>query len=581
MRTIQARIHEDALKRVAQFFNATFPETLAEVLQNARRSGAKSVDIELGHDGSVLITDDGEGIADPGALLSFGESQWDKTTQEGEGAAGMGVYSLARWRPTIQSRTRGSENGWAVSLDESHFSGNEPAGVVPDADAPSPHGTRVRMRVPARPASNQRQEHKWEETLQIHAEAGDGLEAWKSVYTPAIANAARYYPLPVRLDGEPVEQFDYLEKCCHIREWKGLAIGIRKKGHRLAADSGQINFHGKTIEKTLLPFERTRDGRTWEVQIDVRQASGLELTLPARNSLVEGEFTDRTRHEAQRTIFLAMAAAKTPVDVDWATRTKAAAMGIDLPIPPAVLAPWEPERADNDYSPRSRPSKTCGDQTLVIGNNGGAAKQQTLWRAVAGTPLEERLMGADPGLAGYAWYDELPRVRGVRLEGTAKGTTFVRDDYEDPAPAPEEAPERMEMVLEVTSPNGDSEIRTPVNMAFWESEESVSWPPDVPVVITKGSTVTAPEIADFLQHAYFSPSDDCESDSYDTQLQRFEEDALAEGHRLISNPADALASVVERMAERTIAYEVGAGQSVTLTVARDAKGKLQIGVEAR
>ena len=581
MRTIQARIHEDALKRVAQFFNATFPETLAEVLQNARRSGAKSVDIELGHDGSVLITDDGEGIANPAALLSFGESQWDKTTQEGEGAAGMGVYSLARWRPTIQSRTRGSENGWAVSLDESHFSGKEPAAVVPDADAPSPHGTRVRMRVPARPASHQQQGHEWEQMLHIHAEAGDGLDAWKKVYTPAIARATRYYPLPVRLNGEPVEQFDYLEKCCHIREWNGLAIGIRKEGHRHAPDSGQINFHGKTIEKTLLPFERTRDGRTWEVQIDVRQASGLELTLPARNSLVEGEFTDRTRHEAQRTIFLAMAAAETPVDVDWATRTKAAAMGVDLPIPPAILAPWEPDRAERDYSPYARPSKTCGDQTLVISNSGGAAKEQTLWRAVAGTPLEERLVAADPGLAGYAWYDELPQVRGVRLEGTAKGTAFTRDDYEDPAPPPEEAPERMEMVLEVTSPDGESEIRTPVDVAFWETEENVSWPPDIPVLITKSSTVTAPEIADFLQHGYFSPSDDCESDSYETQEQRFEEDALAEAHRLVSNPAEALASLVQRIAERSIAYEVAAGQSVTLTIARDPKGELRIGVEAR
>ena len=90
MRTIQARIHGDALKRVARFFDATFPETLSEVLQNARRSGARNVDIELQGDGSVVITDDGDGIADPAALLSFGESQWDKATQEGEGAAGMG-----------------------------------------------------------------------------------------------------------------------------------------------------------------------------------------------------------------------------------------------------------------------------------------------------------------------------------------------------------------------------------------------------------------------------------------------------------------------------------------------------------
>ena len=581
MRTIQARIHGDALKRVAQFFDATFPETLSEVLQNARRSGARNVDIELQGDGSVVITDDGDGIADPAALLSFGESQWDKATQEGEGAAGMGVYSLARWRPTIQSRTRGSRNGWAVNLDERHFSGKEAAEVVPDVDAPSPHGTRVRMRRPARPASDQRQGHEWEQKLQEQAATGNGLKAGKAVYTAEIASAARHYPLHVRLDGETVEQYGYLEQCCHIREWEGLAMGVSNEHYQRPVSKGEINFHGKTIEKARLPVERTRDGRTWKVQIDVGQASELELTLPARNSLVEGEFTDRMRHEAQRTIFLAMAAAKTPVDVDWKTRTKAAAMGIDLPIPPAILAPWEPDRAEMDYSPDLRPSRTCGDQTLVISNNGGSAKEQTLWRAVGGTPLEERLMGADPGLAGYAWYDELPHVRGVRLEGTAKGTTFVRNDYENPAPPPEEAPERMEMVLEVTGPNGDSEIRTPVDIAFWETEENVSWPSDIPVLIAKGSTVTAPEIAEFLEHGYFSPSDDCESDSYETQQQAFGDEALAEGHRLTSNPADALASVVWEIAERTIAYEVKAGQSVTITVARDTKGEVRIQTEAR
>ncbi len=43
--TIHARIADEAIKKVMQFFDGTLAQTLQEILQNARRSGATSVAI--------------------------------------------------------------------------------------------------------------------------------------------------------------------------------------------------------------------------------------------------------------------------------------------------------------------------------------------------------------------------------------------------------------------------------------------------------------------------------------------------------------------------------------------------------
>ena len=71
--TIRATVHEDAIGRVTRFFNATVTETLNELFQNARRSGATRIEVCI-EDGRVSVADDGAGIADPAALLAFGRS---------------------------------------------------------------------------------------------------------------------------------------------------------------------------------------------------------------------------------------------------------------------------------------------------------------------------------------------------------------------------------------------------------------------------------------------------------------------------------------------------------------------------
>ncbi|MDE0650820.1 MAG: ATP-binding protein, partial [Gammaproteobacteria bacterium] len=108
-RTIRARIHDSALKRVTRTFAATLADIFAETLQNARRAGATRVNVvigehERGGEPTVTVLDDGQGIADPWVLLSFGENGWSGELVEREDAAGMGMLSLARRGCAVSSR---------------------------------------------------------------------------------------------------------------------------------------------------------------------------------------------------------------------------------------------------------------------------------------------------------------------------------------------------------------------------------------------------------------------------------------------------------------------------------------------
>ena len=124
--SIRAHVHDGAIDRVTTFFNATLADAFVELVQNSRRAGATRMDVgaqalleaEASGDIRVTVTDDGDGIADPAVLLSFGESGWDEDTARREDPAGIGVYALSKRGCTVSSRARGPlldlAPGWRV-----------------------------------------------------------------------------------------------------------------------------------------------------------------------------------------------------------------------------------------------------------------------------------------------------------------------------------------------------------------------------------------------------------------------------------------------------------------------------------
>ncbi len=166
----------------------------------------------------------------------------------------MGVFSLAGRDVEIRSCPRSTGEGWSIRIASGDWESGAPIAVAP---CTHPFGTEIRVPIDA----------QWLKSLETIAQS-----------------AARYCPLPVRLDGQDLLREDWLKGAETIIEQDGVRIGIyRNYLHRHFSPS--INFHGVTVA-SLLPTVAEKD-RHWAAKIDIVDAPELQLVLPARKEMVE------------------------------------------------------------------------------------------------------------------------------------------------------------------------------------------------------------------------------------------------------------------------------------------------------
>ena len=568
-RTIRARIHETAVKRVTRIYAATLADIFAETLQNSRRAGATRVRISVSAattrtDGNspeagetpltVTISDDGSGIADPAVLLSFGENGWDDGLVRREDAAGFGFASLARRNCTVSSRPRSPDGktlpGWRVELEPAHFLGEAEAEVPADDEAPYPCGTSVSF------------------------EAAEG-----AAVRTAAEYAARHFPLPVVFEDrtqddsagpEELPRGAFLDGAVHAEPWRGLVFGVfrnRRNGYR----DPDLNFFGLTLSVGL-PTVGTVHGPTWSVLADVEDCPDLELVLPARKEAVENGFLEEMREAARLAIYRAMAADPSPRPA-FEDRERARAAGIHIAPPPAVLRPWQPSVADcNDW--REPPKiAAAGQRALVMDWDPEPPEAQALWRAAEQEGIASRLFEADHRLDGYAWYDRLDRVTGIAAQIVLDGSSHALED----APLPERTgpdatalpprPEAVRMELAVRAAGGPAPaVCLNTDLAF--AGEAWSWLHDALPLVMEDSTLQPRELAQLLRDGFFSPSDDADADSYDTQRDRFDEDALHLATRLLLSDDEACRASIAEAVRRELMWLAPVDRTVDIRIRR-------------
>ncbi len=542
--TIRARVHEDAIGRVTRFFNATPADTLGELLQNARRAGATHVDIEIA-DGRVTVTDDGDGIADPAALLAFGQTAWSGETARREDPAGMGVYALARCpdvaiRSRRRPRTAGEPAGpgWHVRLTPAHFLGEEAAAVETIADKEMPFGTRVVF-------SDDR-------AAEGHAR-----------------RAARHFPLPVTWGGEKLKRADFLKDSVYIEEWRGIRIGVRRHEPRYETHP-EFNFHGIVIGGTggrLLPVTLSIDAH-WHARADIINCPELELVLPARKEIVETPFVDQLRTACRRAAFRAMLAYDEPVDVGTSTQATARALGVQLPDARARLAPWRPESIDEfSHLRRERDCRVeLPPDAVVVDADIPVCDQHALWRAATTAGITGRLFKREPRFVGYGWYDSLTRAASMTTAFTLGGETRTVEGLRGQQDPPYTCrPETMTITLHTVDADGRKDaIDLPADVAFGDNE--ACWPEDMDLLVTADSGIEAPELTELMHDAFFSFSEDAEADSYETQSENFREEAMTRAVELLESPEEARLGNIRTRVQRWILPHVGRDASVTIRI---------------
>ena len=537
---IRARVFEGALSRVTRMYAAGLADVFTETLQNSRRAGATRVRVTI--DASeetpgvltVTLADDGAGIADPAVLLSFGENGWSEDLVRREDAAGMGFLSLARRGCTVASRPR-SAPGWRVDLTPAHFLGEEEAVVVLDEGARRPHGTAVRF------------------------DADEDREAIRR----AIENSARHYPLPVTLDGEAVPRRAFLDGAVHAESWRGLAFGVFT-GRSRYRDEPDVNFHG-LILAAHLPTVHPVDGPAFSVRADVGNCPELELVLPARKEAVETPFLGEMREAARVAIYRAIAAADSAPRIGFQDWRRARVAGVELQAPAPALRPWRPPVADTDNwlaGPAPEPLPTGA---LVMDVDFEAPEAQSLWRAAERGGMAPRLFEADRRFEGYGWYDALPRVTGVQTRIVGNGEVRPLVDYQTPPVEPPPRPDAIRVKLDVYYPDGTNEtLALDADLAF--AGEAWAWLSDVRPLVTAGSAIEPAELAGILRDAFFSPSDESDADSWETQRTRFEEEAMHLALSLLCSEEEARRRSIACAVRRELSWLIPRDRAVTITV---------------
>ena len=259
MTTIRAQVNTRLLRKASRLFTGTLAGRIIEILQNARRAGARHVAI-TNRDGVVTVRDDGQGIDDFEKLLDLGGSGWEEKLEASEDPAGVGLFCLAPRPLNIRSK------GQRVTIEKDGWTGS-PVEVEVDPQRPSDcPGTELSF----------------------------GDEPWD---LETVSPLAVFTDMEVAVDGQncPREPFifgtgsPHPQLGCRIQvvrsiglmPWHGAAAQNRGYGNNVL-----VNFHGQVISFSHKPV----GGHDLSYLIDLTaQPTGIRLMLPARTCLVENE----------------------------------------------------------------------------------------------------------------------------------------------------------------------------------------------------------------------------------------------------------------------------------------------------
>lgn len=487
--SFHAQVAAETIEKVGRLFNASLDDILNELLQNARRAGATKILIDQVNDShfrpAIRIADNGAGLADPRALFSLGRSEWSQSLVRSEGAAGMGFFSLANRGAVISSRHKDEPTSWSITATPDAFHGRCPIEVAP-ADRGHPSMTVV-----------------------FPEAKSDNLVA-------AVRQAVRYFPVPVKLNGEDMESSDFLERAGYVEEWMGIRIGIFASDFSYD-EPNNANFHGMTLRMPL-PILQQSWHRSYHARIDVIDCACLKLVLPARKEVVQDEMFGALIEEINR-IFFRLVAENGPHSLSFDDHRRAKLLGVDLPEAASLLMHFVPSFADSHRSLGRSPMAVPSDALLFSGS--GPLEEQNVARALARLPESPPLFEPNHPFAGYSWYDRLATMT-VKTFGMAFG-----DEVEDVEPpdmfARAGRPDRLEIKLEI----GSGEIARPWTLDTDLIVTGVEYEPldEMDIRVIHQSKITPQELKSFLTDALFCPSDDAEAGSYEQQERWFADEA--------------------------------------------------------
>jgi len=533
---LRARVSPQAISKVTRIFNGTLDDIFNELFQNARRAGAMHVAVTAEHlEDARLITvvDDGVGIADPVDLVSLGQSDWPGECRAREDPAGMGFFSLAGLDTVVSSTSAAGAFSLAIAGDA--WTGEADIDVLPWDGA---RGTTIAFHFPPGP------DGKLERTIEA---------------------AARFFPLPVTYNGKDLARADFLADAYRVIERDGFRIGVFRDRH--SPHVATLNFHGVTL-KHAFPVVKEVHHTQWSVQVDIVDAPDLVLVLPARKEVYRNAALDHLVELCRRAIFSVIYAE--PLHrLSFENWLEARFYCEDFPPAARQLPLWWPTLARDDY--REVPRFADLEPGAAIYDDTDSFDAVTFGRALRHSAADEphKLAGPEPlafyepiaKFIGYPWYDAIRCF--VRT-----GECFTHDGGA-PAEGDEALTLRPDAIrLELTDQHG-RRLDIETDFAIQESDDSWGDPDNARIALTQSSQLCPDDLTDLIIDAVFSPSDDSDADSYDTQETRFRHDAAVRAHAILEGEDAAIIAGIRMAFADRIAWRIPHGRTLRLTWSRE------------
>ena len=265
----QASVSPTLLKKCSRFFDNSFNTIIFELLQNSRRACASHISIlvkcldYISDKYEITIHDNGKGIDNPKDILTFGKSSWNDLSSI-EDPAGIGFFSLSRINTIVSS------NNWKIHLTPECFTGESSIKVEKLSYSFNVVGTKL-------------------------------VISFNDVFDPIsrLKDICRYLPITISINGEMLEQTNFLNEALDVVEVYGINVGIFKKKDTTNTYDSNINFFGHTFREYSFPSLLDLF-----VKCDVTEkCTELEFKLPDRKGFVYNTFFSEFTKEIKRILY--------------------------------------------------------------------------------------------------------------------------------------------------------------------------------------------------------------------------------------------------------------------------------------
>lgn len=517
LETITGMVSPAVLGKADRLFRNDDTGVWSEILQNARRAGATLVEISIEQvepeECFITVQDNGSGIANFQQLLTLGESGWDEITETREDPAGMGFFSLCRSEIQVSSGSR------RVTISPSVFLGKERA-QVQELDPPIA-GTRIRF---SRVSS-------------------------KDKLTRALHESAEFCPIEVRLQGEPLPRHDFLEGALYREMIDGIEVGfapVFPYGFSNWYDHNW-NFYGVRIQQAQLKLSGvllSADQVTPETicaRFNVLETARIKLQLPDRKAIVEDEFFKEFQRKASAAAYRFVQTLGRHV-LPYRNWRDAAALGITLPEATCILLMWhaKPQDDSTDQFFGTSEPRLLTDTSNVVLVDRNLPNAHTFEAALeCGATVNGDLYMEEPQFEGYSWYNKRPKMVNVEI-------LIDNQSYADWSQSVNPRPDKIEVEITFEQSHSESQFLVPA-LIHVDSDVIGQGPSFVAVKNSPwdNEQLAGPfSVTEFIINATFCPSDDAESDSWETQRDNYTEEVQREVNQYFRGPKATLMAIL-------------------------------------